>query len=128
MISAWPKAASSSSFGQGDVVILKVITPPEDFQKLLSQVRCRGQKSRNHEGRFEIRDCQGKTSREVTIKAVLDTNVVISGIFWKGTPFELLAGRNCVSAWRYHCQFCSNTGECPSREFRRAHGRRYTCN
>lgn len=25
------------------------------------------------------------------IKAVLDTNVVISGIFWKGAPFEILA-------------------------------------
>ena len=24
------------------------------------------------------------------IKAVLDTNVVISGIFWKGAPFEIL--------------------------------------
>ncbi|HEV2314294.1 MAG TPA: putative toxin-antitoxin system toxin component, PIN family [Candidatus Acidoferrales bacterium] len=24
------------------------------------------------------------------IKAVLDTNVVISGIFWKGAPFEVL--------------------------------------
>ena len=24
-------------------------------------------------------------------KAVLDTNVVISGIFWKGAPFEILA-------------------------------------
>lgn len=24
------------------------------------------------------------------IKAVLDTNVLISGIFWKGTPFEIL--------------------------------------
>jgi putative PIN family toxin of toxin-antitoxin system len=27
----------------------------------------------------------------VKIKAVLDTNVVISGIFWKGAPFEILA-------------------------------------
>ena len=45
MISAWPKAASSSSFGQGDVVILKVITPPEDFQKLLSQVRVEDKKA-----------------------------------------------------------------------------------
>jgi uncharacterized protein len=26
----------------------------------------------------------------VKIKAVLDTNVVISGIFWKGAPFEIL--------------------------------------
>ncbi len=26
----------------------------------------------------------------MTIKAILDTNVVISGIFWKGTPFEIL--------------------------------------
>jgi putative PIN family toxin of toxin-antitoxin system len=26
----------------------------------------------------------------VKIKAVLDTNVVISGIFWKGVPFEIL--------------------------------------
>jgi len=26
----------------------------------------------------------------VTIKAILDTNVRISGIFWKGTPFEIL--------------------------------------
>jgi putative PIN family toxin of toxin-antitoxin system len=26
----------------------------------------------------------------VTIKAILDTNVVISGIFWKGAPFEIL--------------------------------------
>jgi putative PIN family toxin of toxin-antitoxin system len=30
----------------------------------------------------------------VSIKAVLDTNVVISGIFWKGPPFEIL------KAWR----------------------------
>jgi predicted nucleic acid-binding protein len=26
----------------------------------------------------------------VTIKAILDTNVIISGIFWKGAPFEIL--------------------------------------
>jgi len=26
----------------------------------------------------------------VTIKAILDTNVIISGIFWKGPPFEVL--------------------------------------
>lgn len=26
----------------------------------------------------------------MTIKAILDTNVVISGIFWKGTPLEIL--------------------------------------
>jgi putative PIN family toxin of toxin-antitoxin system len=26
----------------------------------------------------------------VTIKAILDTNVLISGIFWKGAPFEIL--------------------------------------
>jgi putative PIN family toxin of toxin-antitoxin system len=26
----------------------------------------------------------------VIIKAILDTNVVISGIFWKGVPFEIL--------------------------------------
>lgn len=27
----------------------------------------------------------------MTIKAILDTNVLISGIFWKGVPFEILA-------------------------------------
>lgn len=35
----------------------------------------------------------------MTIKAILDTNVVISGIFWKGPPFEIL------TAWqkqRFH--------------------------
>jgi putative PIN family toxin of toxin-antitoxin system len=32
----------------------------------------------------------------VKIKAVLDTNVVISGIFWKGPPFEIL------EAWQNH--------------------------
>jgi predicted nucleic acid-binding protein len=32
----------------------------------------------------------------VTIKAILDTNVLISGIFWKGAPFEIL------KAWRKH--------------------------
>jgi len=26
----------------------------------------------------------------VKIKAILDTNVFISGVFWKGTPFEIL--------------------------------------
>ena len=26
----------------------------------------------------------------MTVKAILDTNVVISGIFWKGAPFEVL--------------------------------------
>jgi len=26
----------------------------------------------------------------VTIKAILDTNVLISGIFWKGAPFQIL--------------------------------------
>ncbi len=26
----------------------------------------------------------------MTIKAILDTNVIISGIFWKGAPFEIL--------------------------------------
>jgi len=32
----------------------------------------------------------------VTIKAILDTNVIISGIFWKGAPFEIL------KAWHEH--------------------------
>jgi predicted nucleic acid-binding protein len=32
----------------------------------------------------------------VTIKAILDTNVIISGIFWKGAPFEIL------KAWQEH--------------------------
>jgi len=32
----------------------------------------------------------------VTIKAILDTNVLISGIFWKGAPFEIL------KAWQEH--------------------------
>lgn len=31
------------------------------------------------------------------IRAVLDTNVVISGIFWKGPPFEIL------TAWQSRC-------------------------
>jgi uncharacterized protein len=26
----------------------------------------------------------------VTIKAILDTNVIVSGVFWKGAPFEIL--------------------------------------
>jgi len=26
----------------------------------------------------------------VKIKAVVDTNVLISGVFWRGTPFEIL--------------------------------------
>ena len=33
----------------------------------------------------------------MTIKAILDTNVLISGIFWKGAPFQILKawqGRN----------------------------------
>lgn len=33
----------------------------------------------------------------MTIKAVLDTNVLISGIFWKGAPFEIL------KAWQERC-------------------------
>ena len=32
----------------------------------------------------------------MTIKAILDTNVIISGIFWKGAPFEIL------KAWQEH--------------------------
>jgi predicted nucleic acid-binding protein len=32
----------------------------------------------------------------VTIKAILDTNVIISGIFWMGAPFEIL------KAWQEH--------------------------
>jgi uncharacterized protein len=32
----------------------------------------------------------------VTIKAILDTNVLISGVFWKGVPFEIL------KAWQKH--------------------------
>jgi predicted nucleic acid-binding protein len=32
----------------------------------------------------------------VTIKVILDTNVIISGIFWKGAPFEIL------KAWQEH--------------------------
>jgi predicted nucleic acid-binding protein len=32
----------------------------------------------------------------VTIKAIVDTNVVISGIFWKGPPFRIL------EAWQEH--------------------------
>jgi putative PIN family toxin of toxin-antitoxin system len=35
----------------------------------------------------------------VTIKAILDTNVVISGIFWKGPPFRIL------EAWQEQ-RFC----------------------
>lgn len=26
----------------------------------------------------------------MTIKAIIDTNVIVSGIFWKGAPFEIL--------------------------------------
>jgi predicted nucleic acid-binding protein len=26
----------------------------------------------------------------VTIRAILDTNVVVSAVFWKGAPFEIL--------------------------------------
>ena len=26
----------------------------------------------------------------MTIKAILDTNVIVSGVFWKGAPFEIL--------------------------------------
>jgi len=26
----------------------------------------------------------------VTIKAILDTNVIVSGVFWMGAPFEIL--------------------------------------
>jgi AbrB family looped-hinge helix DNA binding protein len=76
---------------QRDAVILKVITPPklEEFQELLSQARAEG-KSRNQESTVEIRHCQSQAQVEVTIKAILDTNVVISGIFWKGPPFEIL--------------------------------------
>lgn len=33
----------------------------------------------------------------MTIKAILDTNVVISGIFWKGPPFRVL------DAWQEQC-------------------------
>ena len=32
----------------------------------------------------------------MTIKAVLDTNVLISGIFWRGAPLEIL------KAWEEH--------------------------
>ena len=32
----------------------------------------------------------------MTIKAILDTNVIISGIFWKGAPSEIL------KAWQEH--------------------------
>ena len=32
----------------------------------------------------------------MTIKAILDTNVLISGVFWKGVPFEIL------KAWQKH--------------------------
>ena len=32
----------------------------------------------------------------MTVKAILDTNVIISGIFWKGAPFEIL------KAWQEH--------------------------
>jgi len=33
----------------------------------------------------------------VTIKAILDTNVIVSGIFWQGAPFEIL------KAWQKRC-------------------------
>lgn len=33
----------------------------------------------------------------MTIRAILDTNVLISGIFWKGAPFEILR------AWQKRC-------------------------
>ena len=32
----------------------------------------------------------------MTVTAILDTNVIISGIFWKGAPFEIL------KAWQEH--------------------------
>ena len=32
----------------------------------------------------------------MTIKTILDTNVLISGVFWKGVPFEIL------KAWQNH--------------------------
>ncbi len=33
----------------------------------------------------------------MTIKAILDTNVIVSGIFWQGAPFEIL------KAWQKRC-------------------------
>lgn len=54
------------------------------------------------------------------LKAVLDTNVVVSGIFWKGPPFEIL------KAWQqgrfvspsileeYRRVVAELTGKCPS--------------
>ena len=57
--------------GQGDAVILKLITPPklEEFHELLSQARAEG-KSRNQESIVEIRDCKSQAQLEVTIKAI----------------------------------------------------------
>jgi hypothetical protein len=41
---------------------------------------CGGEESRNQESTVEIRHCQSQAQVEVTIKAILDTNVVISGL------------------------------------------------
>ena len=41
----------------------------------------------------------------MTIKAILDTNVIISGIFWKGAPFEIL------KAWQEHLWFAKTLAD-----------------
>ncbi len=78
--------------GEGDAVNLKAITPPkiDEFHGLLSQARLGSEKSWRQEGGVENCDCQSQAQREVKMKAILDTDVFISGGFWKCPPFEIL--------------------------------------
>jgi len=78
--------------GEGDAVNLKAIRPPkiDEFRGLLSQARVGSEKSWRQEGGVENCDCWSQAPREVKMKAILDIDVFILGVFWKCPPFKLL--------------------------------------
>src|SRR5947208_13902712 len=50
----------------------------------------RKRKSWRQEGGVENGDCWSQAPREVKMKAILDIDVFILGVFWKCPPFKLL--------------------------------------
>ena len=72
-------------------VNLKAITPPKiDDSAGFSAKLVRKRKSWRQEGGVENGDCWSQAPREVKMKAILDIDVFILGVFWKCPPFKLL--------------------------------------
>lgn len=72
-------------------VNLKAITPPKiDDSAGFSAKLVRKRKSWRQEGGVENGDCWSQAPREVKMKAILDIDVFILGVFWKCPPFKSL--------------------------------------